>query len=139
MVDVFLHRGQLGLDSGEVILGVCEGHSVAEGLADALLRVGAFLLDGLREIQSRHPGIGQVRGRGLFIGAEFVTDPETRAPDSARVRAVVEAMKARHVLLSTDGPDDNVLKIKPPVVFSRANAQEFLEKLDAALGEIPLA
>jgi len=110
-----------------------------EGLQDNAARVGAFLLDGLREIQSRHPGIGQVRGRGLFIGAEFVTDPETRAPDSARVRAVVEAMKARHVLLSTDGPDDNVLKIKPPVVFSRANAQEFLEKLDAALGEIPLA
>jgi 4-aminobutyrate aminotransferase-like enzyme len=47
----------------------------------------------------------------------------------------VEAMKAQHVLLSTEGPDDNVLKIKPPVVFSRANAEEFLDKLDRALSQ----
>lgn len=104
-----------------------------EGLQDSALRVGDFLMAGLRELQSRHEGIGDVRGRGLFIGAEFVADREQRTPDAARARAVVEAMKARHVLLSTDGPDDNVLKIKPPVVFSRANAEEFLGKLDEVL------
>ncbi len=109
-----------------------------ENLMDNAVRVGEFLTAGLREIQARHPGIGEVRGRGLFIGAEFVSDAAARSPDPARARVVVEAMKARHVLLSTDGPDDNVLKIKPPIVFSRANAEEFLEKLDGVLGALPV-
>ena len=52
------------------LLGALLGEVIRdEGLQDNAARVGAFLLDGLREIQSRHPGIGQVRGRGLFIGA----------------------------------------------------------------------
>ncbi|KRE89318.1 hypothetical protein ASG87_02965 [Frateuria sp. Soil773] len=106
-----------------------------EGLQANALRVGDFLMDGLRELQGRFEAIGDVRGCGLFIGAEFVRDRAGRQPDAARARAVVEAMKARHVLLSTDGPDDNVLKIKPPVVFSQANAEEFLHKLEAALRE----
>lgn len=107
-----------------------------EHLRDNALQVGNFILQGLRDLQSRYSGIGDVRGRGLFIGAEFVSDTSSRTPDAARARAVVEAMKAKHVLLSTDGPDDNVLKIKPPVVFSRANAEEFLDKLDTVLKNI---
>lgn len=120
---------------GLAVLDVIED----EGLRGNAARVGEVLLSGLRAIQSRHEGIGEVRGRGLFIGAEFVTARAERTPDSARARAVVEAMKARHVLLSTDGPGDNVLKIKPPIVFSQANAEEFLEKLDAVLGEVQAA
>ncbi|MEB2315274.1 MAG: aminotransferase class III-fold pyridoxal phosphate-dependent enzyme [Xanthomonadaceae bacterium] len=119
---------------GLAVLDVIE----EENLMDNAVRVGEFLTAGLREIQARHPGIGDVRGRGLFIGAEFVSDAAARSPDPARARVVVEAMKARHVLLSTDGPDDNVLKIKPPIVFSRANAEEFLEKLDGVLGALPV-
>lgn len=119
---------------GLAVLDVIE----EENLMDNAVRVGEFLTAGLREIQARHPGIGEVRGRGLFIGAEFVSDAAARSPDPARARVVVEAMKARHVLLSTDGPDDNVLKIKPPIVFSRANAEEFLEKLDGVLGALPV-
>ncbi|RUL78885.1 aminotransferase class III-fold pyridoxal phosphate-dependent enzyme [Dyella choica] len=104
-----------------------------EQLQENARRVGAFLMDGLRQLQQRHACIGDVRGRGLFIGAELVRDPAARTPDQPRAKAVVEAMKARHVLLSTEGPDDNVLKIKPPIVFSRANAEEFLDKLDEVL------
>jgi 4-aminobutyrate aminotransferase-like enzyme len=74
-----------------------------------------------------------VRGAGLFIGVELVRDRDARLPDQPKAKAVVEAMKARHVLLSTEGPDDNVLKIKPPIVFSQANAEEFLGKLDQVL------
>lgn len=115
--------------------------SVLDVIADERLqenarRVGNFLMDGLRELQQRHDGIGDVRGRGLFIGAELVRDRETRTPDQPRAKAVVEAMKARHVLLSTEGPDDNVLKIKPPIVFSQANAEEFLDKLGRVLREL---
>ncbi|WP_114238761.1 aminotransferase class III-fold pyridoxal phosphate-dependent enzyme [Dyella sp. C9] len=104
-----------------------------EQLQAHALRVGQFLLDGLRGLQQRFDVIGDVRGRGLFIGAEFVSDRDTRTPDPQRARAVVEAMKARHILLSTDGPDDNVLKIKPPIVFSQANAERFLDQLDEVL------
>jgi 4-aminobutyrate aminotransferase-like enzyme len=106
-----------------------------EQLQENAHRVGAFLMAGLRDLQQRHEVIGDVRGTGLFIGAELVRDREAKTPDSRRAHAVVEAMKAQHVLLSTEGPDDNVLKIKPPVVFSRANAEEFLDKLDRALSQ----
>ncbi|WP_267224413.1 aminotransferase class III-fold pyridoxal phosphate-dependent enzyme [Dyella silvae] len=104
-----------------------------EKLQDNALRIGQFLMDGLHELQQRYEVIGDVRGQGLFIGAEFVRDRGAKTPDAPRARAVVEAMKARHVLLSTDGPDDNVLKIKPPIVFSQANAEEFLGKLDEVM------
>ena len=98
-------------------------------------RVGAFLMDGLRALQSRHECIGDVRGHGLFLGAEIVRDRAARTPDRPRAKAIVEAMKARQVLLSTEGPEDDVLKIKPPIVFSQANAEEFLDKLDRVLGQ----
>lgn len=119
---------------GLAVLEVIEDEQLQTNAA----RVGEFLMTGLLDLQARHAGIGEVRGRGLFIGAEFVSDAAARSPDPARARVVVEAMKARHVLLSTDGPDDNVLKIKPPIVFSRANAEEFLEKLDGVLGALPV-
>jgi 4-aminobutyrate aminotransferase-like enzyme len=106
---------------------------VDEGLQENARRVGAFMMQGLRELQQTHECIGDVRGCGLFIGAELVSDRAARTPDGDKAKAIVEAMKARHVLLSTEGPDDNVLKIKPPIVFSQANAEEFLGKLDQAL------
>ena len=104
-----------------------------EKLQENARRVGGFLLDGLRELKQRHDAIGDVRGCGLFLGVELVRDRAARTPDRPKAKAVVEAMKARHVLLSTEGPDDNVLKIKPPIVFSQANAEEFLDKLDQVL------
>ena len=104
-----------------------------EKLQENARRVGGFLLDGLRELQQRHDAIGDVRGCGLFLGVELVRDRAARTPDRPKAKAVVEEMKARHVLLSTEGPDDNVLKIKPPIVFSQANAEEFLDKLDQVL------
>jgi len=105
-----------------------------ERLQENAQRVGQMLMDGLRDLRQRFEVIGDVRGRGLFIGAEFVSDRTSKAPEKSRLKAVVEAMKARHVLLSTDGPDDNVLKIKPPIVFSQANAEEFLGKLEEVMG-----
>jgi len=105
-----------------------------ERLQENARRVGQFVMDGLRNLQKRFEMIGDVRGCGLFIGAEFVADRAARTPDKPRAKTVVEAMKSRHVLLSTDGPDDNVLKIKPPMVFSQAHAEEFLGKLEDVLG-----
>jgi 4-aminobutyrate aminotransferase-like enzyme len=104
-----------------------------EQLQENARRVGAFLLQGLRDLQQRHACIGDVRGQGLFIGAELMRDRDTRTPDASKAKAVVEAMKARRVLLSTEGPDDNVLKIKPPIVFTQAHAEQFLDKLEQVL------
>jgi 4-aminobutyrate aminotransferase-like enzyme len=104
-----------------------------EALQDNARRVGDFLLDGLRQLQQRFEPIGDVRGCGLFIGVELVSDRAGRVPDPVRARAVVEAMKARQILLSTDGPDDNVVKIKPPIVFGQAEAELFLDRLEQVL------
>jgi 4-aminobutyrate aminotransferase-like enzyme len=116
------------------------GLAVLDVLRDERLQahaaaLGGELLAGLRELQARHPLIGDVRGEGLFIGVELTTDPATRAPATAAAAQVKEAMKARGVLISTDGPDDNVLKVKPPLVLTRDDADHAIEALDAALGE----
>jgi 4-aminobutyrate aminotransferase-like enzyme len=98
--------------------------------------VGGQMITGVRTLAERHRLIGDVRGHGLFIGVELVRDRDTLEPAATELGAVVEAMKRRHVLLSTEGPHHNVLKVKPPIVFSSANCTEFLEKFDEVLGAI---
>ena len=95
-------------------------------------RVGARMLDGLRGLARRHQLIGDVRGAGLFIGVEL-TD-QGGDPATAAAAVVIEFARRDRVLLSTDGPHRNVLKIKPPMVVGDADAERFLEVLDAALG-----
>jgi 4-aminobutyrate aminotransferase-like enzyme/Ser/Thr protein kinase RdoA (MazF antagonist) len=98
--------------------------------------VGEQMMTGVRQLAERHRVIGDVRGHGLFIGVELVRDRDTLEPADTELNAVVEAMKQRHVLLSTEGPHHNVLKVKPPIVFSSANCTEFLEKFDDVLSAI---
>ncbi|WP_188190464.1 aminotransferase class III-fold pyridoxal phosphate-dependent enzyme [Nonomuraea sp. SYSU D8015] len=93
--------------------------------------LGDRLLHGLRRLQERHPLIGDVRGEGLFIGVELSLDG--REPATAQATAVKEAVKAHGILISTDGPDDNVLKIKPPLVLTEADCDLFLGVLEDAL------
>jgi 4-aminobutyrate aminotransferase-like enzyme len=95
--------------------------------------VGQRMMHGLRDLADRHDVIGDVRGLGLFIGVELVRDRETLEPAADELRSVVEAMKSRRILLSTEGPHHNVLKIKPPMVFSIENCDEFLGNLDEVL------
>jgi 4-aminobutyrate aminotransferase-like enzyme len=116
------------------------GHEVLriiddEGLQANAARVGAHLETGLRSLMSRHEIIGDVRGRGLFLGIEFVTDHESRDPAADHAARTVERMRDRSVLLSTDGPDHNVIKIKPPIVFSASDADMIVDGLDAVLSE----
>ncbi|MCG6958223.1 MAG: hypothetical protein LJF04_19710, partial [Gemmatimonadetes bacterium] len=85
------------------------------------------------------------RGLGLFLGIEIIAPPDARersapgsgepTPDRARARYVVERMKEKGILLSTDGPDDNVIKIKPPLPFSSADAACLVGALDEVLAE----
>lgn len=98
--------------------------------------VGTRLLDGLRRLQQQHALIGDVRGAGLFIGAELVLDRATRVPATREAGEVVERLIGHGILLSTDGPRDNVLKIKPPMVISTAQADHFLAALDEVLASL---
>lgn len=107
-----------------------------EGLQANASAVGDRMLVGLRELGHQHGLIGDVRGHGLFIGVELSLDPASRAPATNEAGAVKEAVKARGVLISTDGRDNNVLKIKPPLVLNAEDCDFFLEALDQALAEV---
>lgn len=106
-----------------------------EGLQERANAVGKRLLDGLARLAERHPIIGDVRGLGLFLGIELVRDRETLAPAPEQAAYVAERMKDRGVLLTTEGPLHNVLKIKPPLVFSEANADRLVETMEGVLTE----
>ena len=80
-----------------------------------------------------------MRGSGLFFGAEMVLDKTTRTPATAYVKALANGMRRRGVLLNFLGIHYNVLKIRPPMPFSRANADQLIETLDAVMRETPLA
>ena len=90
---------------------------------------------GLRELAASHPIIGDVRGLGLFIGAELVRDPESVEPATEEASAIVNQMRERGILLSTDGPYENVIKIKPPLVFTAGDGDRVVSELDAVLAE----
>jgi 4-aminobutyrate aminotransferase-like enzyme len=107
-----------------------------EGLQEHARVSGEYLLGGLRELQERHEAIGDVRGVGLFVGFELVADRETREPDAVLAGDLVNLAAASGVLLSTDGPDHNVIKIKPPMVFSDADADRLVDTVDAVLSEL---
>ena len=97
--------------------------------------LGERLLAGARALAQRHPLVGDARGLGLYAGIELVRDRTSLEPATAEAAYVVERMRDRGVLLSTDGPFHNVLKIKPPMVWTEAEVDELLGTLDAVLAE----
>ncbi|HBB94815.1 MAG TPA: class III aminotransferase [Blastocatellia bacterium] len=107
-----------------------------EELQQNALEVGEYLEDGLRQLQEEHSLIGDVRGVGLFLGIELVRNRETLEPADAPTTQIVEQMKERGVLLSTDGPFHNVIKIKPPLVFSCADADFLISNLNSVLRDL---
>jgi 4-aminobutyrate aminotransferase-like enzyme len=96
--------------------------------------VGTYLREKLAEYINHSPLIAAVRGAGLFIGADVVEDGKPSARAAARI---VNGLRERHVLISASGPDANVLKIRPPLIFSQANADVFLQAFHETLADIP--
>ena len=117
---------------GLAVLDVIE----QEGLQKNALHVGAFLKEGLLGLRERYPLIGDVRGEGLFLGIELVTDRATLEPASAETHRLVEAMRMRQILLSVDGPLHNIVKIKPPMVFSKEDAARLVRELDNVMEKL---
>lgn len=116
---------------GLAVLDVLE----EEKLQENALRVGNHMIAGLKELQKRHALIGDVRGSGLFLGVDFVRDRATRAPAPEEADYIVNRLQERGVLTGTDGPHHNVIKLRPPLIFSEADADLFTATLEAILQE----
>jgi 4-aminobutyrate aminotransferase-like enzyme/murein DD-endopeptidase MepM/ murein hydrolase activator NlpD len=97
--------------------------------------VGKHLLERLQQLKTRYPLIGDVRGMGLFIGVELVLDPDTLTPAKEEAVYILERMKDEGILIGVDGPLGNVLKIKPPMVFTQRNADFLVQTLEKILSE----
>jgi ethanolamine-phosphate phospho-lyase len=98
--------------------------------------VGDYLTRELKRLQEKHPLIGDVRGLGLFMGIELVRDRKTLEPAPVETKLVVEKMKDYGILTALNGTYENVIRIKPPLCFSKANAQFFVSTLDRVLTEL---
>jgi 4-aminobutyrate aminotransferase-like enzyme len=98
--------------------------------------VGGALKAALKERVDASAFIGDVRGAGLFIGIEMVADKTAKTADRERAVTVVNRLKDKGFLTSNAGAAGNVVKIRPPLVFSHANAQAFLGAWDEAVGEL---
>lgn len=117
--------------AGLAVLDVIE----EEKLQENALNVGKKLKKGLQKLMAKHSIIGDVRGLGLFIGVELVLNRLTLAPAPEQAVYIIERLKEKGILISTDGPLHNVLKIKPPLVFTEANADLLVDALDEILSE----
>lgn len=103
----------------------------ARNLQDNALKIGRYLKNGLLELQKSFSFIADVRGEGLFLGIELLDQDGN--PDAKLASHISNSMRQRSVLMSTDGPDHNVLKIKPPIIFSKENANYLLGQLNELL------
>jgi len=106
-----------------------------EGLQQNAKTVGDYLKTGLMSLMDDFEIIGDVRGPGLFIGFELVTNRVTKAPATQQASYFANRMRDKGILMSTDGPFDNVLKIKPPIIFSKNDSDFLLESIQQVLKE----
>lgn len=108
-----------------------------EKLQENCLVVGDYLKYRTSELSADFDIIGDVRGMGLFVGIELIKDRKLRTPATEEASFVVNRMKNTHkILVSSDGPDENVIKLKPPMVFNKANADEFIEGFKECLVQL---
>ena len=107
-----------------------------QGLQRNALEVGEHIRAGLEQLAQTHRCIGDIRGTGLFLALELVSDRERRTPDGVLARSVVNDLRDRGVLTGVIGPDRNILKLRPPMVIGRADADFMLERLDECLGSV---
>ena len=116
---------------GQAVLEVIEGEGLVESVAD----VGGHLINELRSLQEGCEPMADVRGHGLFIGMEWVTDRESKAPDREGAAVIVNRLRQAGFLMGQAGEFGNVLKVRPPLVFKREHADMFLEAFETAIAE----
>ena len=109
-----------------------------ENLIANSMVVGKMMLSSLKDIMQEDERIGDVRGSGLYMGIEIVKNHKTREPDSPLALALVNELRRRRVLISATAANANVLKVRPPLIFSAQNADQFLTELKGALETVHL-
>jgi len=138
LADAFAGQGSYFNTFGGNPVAAAAGLAVLEVIAEEGLQqrasdIGQRLRHGLLEMASQFPLIGDVRGHGLFLAVDLVEDREQKTPATSRAHRLVNALKDNGVLTGTIGPGDNVLKLRPPLVLSRRDADYFLEQFAAVL------
>jgi 4-aminobutyrate aminotransferase-like enzyme/Ser/Thr protein kinase RdoA (MazF antagonist) len=121
--------GPVSCEVGIAVLDAIAG----EGLQENAAVVGGQLRRELEALGERHLAIGAVHGRGLYLGVDLVIDPESKAPDQPLAHAVCERMRRLGVVVQPTGDGGNVLKVKPPLCLTAADAAMFVAALDVAL------
>jgi len=115
--------------AGLAVLDIIE----RENLQQNALDVGQYIIDGLSRLAEKHDCIGDVRGSGLFLALELVSDRVARTPATELAGSVVEGLRERGVLTGSIGPDSNILKLRSPMTLSRDDAEYFLSALKDSL------
>ena len=117
---------------GLAVLDVVE----EQDLLSQVHSTGQFLGAGLHELAAASRHIAEVRGKGLYFGLDMVADGDAMRPDAARAAALCQGLLERGILTATSGPHDNVLKIRPPLVFTQEHADQLLTALAECLNEL---
>jgi 4-aminobutyrate aminotransferase-like enzyme len=117
--------------AGLAVLEVMENEQLMQNAKS----VGSYMKQGLAELASQYASIGQVRGAGFFIGVDLVRNQESHEPDPDFATRLVNGLRKRFILIGASGPEGHVLKIRPPLPFSRQNAEHFLSAMEDALRE----
>ena len=108
-----------------------------DGLQAHARDVGGYFLEALQQVRTKHELIGDVRGHGMYLGIELVRDRDTKEPAAAEAMNVSELMKDHGVIVYPTGAYDNVLKLKPPMIFDRTHVDLFVSTLDDVLSKAP--
>ena len=117
---------------GMAVLDVLE----REGVQQNVIAAGKVLESGLAKLAGKYPLVADVRGKGLFWGLEIVRDHETRTPAVAEADRIMNVLREDGFLLGRTGAFDNVIKVRPPLVFTPDHARMLLEGLDRALERV---
>lgn len=118
--------------AGLAVLETIEAENLQENARDT----GTYLLAGLGAVAQRFACVGDLRGKGLYIGVELVRERKTKAPDRDTATRVVDMLRDRNVLVGIAGPYGNVLKIRPPLTFSREHADILVKALSDSLASL---
>ena len=117
---------------GNAVINVIDAENILENVD----RVGAYTRAGLEKLLEKYDVIGDVRGRGLFLGMDLVKDRALKTPDEVAAHQMANLMKDEGVILSTHGRYENTLKIRPPMVFNQDNADQLLTALDVCFSKL---
>ncbi len=117
---------------GMAVLDVIEEKNLIENSK----LMGELFIDGLTKLKNRYEIIGDIRGKGLFLGIELIKNRSSLEPAPKEAELLVEGMLSKNILLSIDGPRKNVIKIKPPMVISKEDVDRTIKSLDEVFSDI---